>query len=209
MVCTPAGGATAVFGILCLVASVLLVVQGVLYGLLLYLFFSFSGVLFIHPTSKPITDAPFKYYTSEYFTKLLLAAKPMTIWCFVQGAFGVTTALFCFVFPFACNKCGLPTVCVSSPPLALPPSPFAHFVSPPSLLQTITFSVLGFLSSAAMMSVNVVEVVKYGQNISSSWKIPAAVIGMPAAVCALFFILLITTSTTQCQVTRKRKFFAV
>lgn len=116
MVCTPAGGATAVFGILCLVASVLLVVQGVLYGLLLFLFFFLflCCALHSHP-SKPITDAPFKYYTSEYFTKLLLAAKPMTIWCFVQGAFGVTTALFCFVFPFACNKCGLPTVCASSP----------------------------------------------------------------------------------------------
>ena len=113
MVCTSAGAASAVFGFLCLLLSGGLIAQAIFFGLSFspfpsLLLFSFLTV----PSSFLFSiDAPFYYYTEEYFSRLLLAAKPMTIWCFAQGAFGITTALFCFVFPFACSRCGIPTVC--------------------------------------------------------------------------------------------------
>ena len=127
----------------------------------------------------------------------------MTIWCFAQGAFGITTALFCFVFPFACSRCGIPTGCPtrfsSLPYTALCVT--SHLSPPP---QTIFFSLVAFLSSGAMTGINVYHVVKYGQNMSGSWKIPAAVIGGPAVVCAFFLIVLITNSCAKGQVRRKR-----
>lgn len=59
-----------------------------------------------------------------------------------------------------------------------------------------------------MTAINTYQTLKYGQNMGS-WKVPTAIIGAPAVVCAFFLILLITSSCTKCQVHRKRKFFAV
>jgi len=86
--CICASVGSVIFGILCLLLSVGMIIQ----------------CLFI--------DDPFNFYTDEYLSKMVIVSRYMSLWCCAQGAIGVTTSLISIIFAFRCSGCGLPTAVV-------------------------------------------------------------------------------------------------
>jgi len=77
-----------IFGVVCFLLSVALLVQGVIF------------------------DDPLKYYNDSIFREFLLEPRYMMIWCLATGALGTSTSLLSVIFTFACSSCGLPLVIV-------------------------------------------------------------------------------------------------